>query len=505
MSFPIRIHFFCWGTLLLIILSVHELAGQMRGLGLEFNDSAYLQVPQLPVYNSGKADELPLKVDLTPFCPEPGNQGAIASCVGWACGYSALTTMLARQKNITDRAVIARMAMSALFVYNQIKRLDCMEGAKLDNGMSFLKTTGDIVAADFDTDLEDCQKTPDEDQLKRATACRMRDFVRLFAPDASWREKTFKVKQSLAAGNPVVIGMEITEGFLTLSEGQSYWDTNELPTPVGGHAMVVVGYNEAKKAFHILNSWGNTWGKKGFCWVKYEDFGKFCKYAYQGVLDNPEIPTGKIALQGSFAFQTPEFTSEDSLFFQPAKVVEKGQYYETEKTDWEVGQYYQLLVSGMPGDRYVYVFTIDPLKKAQIHFPEAGKVVAKSAMAPELELPSKRSDLIPAANAELVIPEPRINPDGSLDHQGLVKAHPGADYLCILYSNQRIESQELEKRIRNILLDESATDIVRQIEAAFQDILIPWSDIQYEKSNMRFTAESDKGFAVPVILRISGR
>lgn len=504
MSVPIRFLFFFWGISVLIILPVDELTGQMRGLGMEFNDSAYLQVPQLPVYNSGKADELPLKVDLSPFCPEPGHQGSIASCVGWACGYSALTIMLARQKNVTDSAVISRMAMSALFVYNQVKKTGCMEGARLDSGMVFLKTTGNIAATDFDADPEDCQKIPDEDQLKRAAAYRIRDFVRLFTPDAPWREKTFKVKQSLAAGNPVVVGMEITEGFLKLSSAQNYWDVEDLPAKVGGHAMVVVGYNEAKKAFHILNSWGNNWGKNGYFWVKYEDFGKSCRYAYQGIMGGQDTQSGKISLHGSFSFQTPEFTADDSLYFQPAKVTGKGYYYETEKTDWEIGQFYQLLVSGMPADRYVYAFTIDPLGKAQIHFPEAGKIVTKSVAGQASVRSPIRSDFIPAANVELVIPEPRINPDGSLDQQGLVKAYPGADYLFILYSNRRIESPELENRIRNILLDETSPDVVRQFEGAFQDILIPWSDIQYEKTRMQFTAESNKGFAVPIILRIAG-
>lgn len=233
MFVPLRNLLFCWLIFLQIILSALAVTGQVPALGMEFNDSAYLLVPQLPVYNSGKADELPLKVDLSPFCPEPGHQGSIASCVGWACGYSALTTMLARQKNVTDSADISRMAMSALFVYNQVKKIGCMEGARLDSGMVFLKTTGNIAAADFDADPEDCQKIPDEDQLKRAAAYRIRDFVRLFTPDAPWREKTFKVKQSLAAGNPVVVGMEITEGFLKLSSAQDYWDVEDLLAKVG--------------------------------------------------------------------------------------------------------------------------------------------------------------------------------------------------------------------------------------------------------------------------------
>ena len=37
-------------------------------------------------------------------------------------------------------------------------------------------------------------------------------------------------------------------------------------TKPGGHAMVVVGYDDDKYggAFEILNSWGTYWGNKGF-------------------------------------------------------------------------------------------------------------------------------------------------------------------------------------------------------------------------------------------------
>jgi C1A family cysteine protease len=51
---------------------------------------------------------------------------------------------------------------------------------------------------------------------------------------------------------------------------------------VGGHAVVVVGYDDAKKiqntgggpkttgAFRIRNSWGKSWGDAGYGWLPYE-------------------------------------------------------------------------------------------------------------------------------------------------------------------------------------------------------------------------------------------
>ena len=34
--------------------------------------------------------------------------------------------------------------------------------------------------------------------------------------------------------------------------------------------MVVVGYDDAKQAFRIQNSWGRSWGDGGYGWFSYE-------------------------------------------------------------------------------------------------------------------------------------------------------------------------------------------------------------------------------------------
>jgi C1A family cysteine protease len=52
----------------------------------------------------------------------------------------------------------------------------------------------------------------------------------------------------------------------------------ELPLPtkgediVGGHAVVCVGYDDAKQAFIVRNSWGTGWGDKGYFYMPYEFF-----------------------------------------------------------------------------------------------------------------------------------------------------------------------------------------------------------------------------------------
>jgi C1A family cysteine protease len=39
---------------------------------------------------------------------------------------------------------------------------------------------------------------------------------------------------------------------------------------LGGHAVIVVGYDDNKKRFKFKNSWGKAWGAKGFAYFSYQ-------------------------------------------------------------------------------------------------------------------------------------------------------------------------------------------------------------------------------------------
>src|SRR5207302_1739325 len=36
------------------------------------------------------------------------------------------------------------------------------------------------------------------------------------------------------------------------------------------HSIVVVGYDDRRQAFRLMNSWGNDWGDHGFMWLSYD-------------------------------------------------------------------------------------------------------------------------------------------------------------------------------------------------------------------------------------------
>jgi len=80
-----------------------------------------------------------------------------------------------------------------------------------------------------------------------------------------------QLRGCLASGYPFVFGFTVYEGF----ESAQVARTGHASMPrsgeqvVGGHAVVGVGYDDAKQWFIVRNSWGARWGMKGYFTLPY--------------------------------------------------------------------------------------------------------------------------------------------------------------------------------------------------------------------------------------------
>ena len=76
-----------------------------------------------------------------------------------------------------------------------------------------------------------------------------------------------KVKEALKKG-PLITSMTVYEDFVTYSSG-IYKSTSSKS--VGGHAVSIVGYNDAERYWIVRNSWGENWGENGFIRISWDD------------------------------------------------------------------------------------------------------------------------------------------------------------------------------------------------------------------------------------------
>ena len=163
--------------------------------------------------------------------------------------------------------------------------------------------------------------------MQQASRFRIRGYQRLSKGGNNYKTDLAAVKQYLAQGAPVVIGMQVGGSFMHQMQGRRLWQPNRIDYSgrgYTGHAMCVIGYddNVGNGAFQIMNSWGPEWGDNGNAWVSYRDFDHFVKEAYGlypegnvkkntnklevafGLLDNASQQLLRLQSSGSNTFRT---------------------------------------------------------------------------------------------------------------------------------------------------------------------------------------------------------
>lgn len=71
------------------------------------------------------------------------------------------------------------------------------------------------------------------------------------------------VQFELAAGNPVAVGLEVYRSFAEAPGGVVPLPSRGEPH-LGGHALLLAGYDVARSTFLVRNSWGAAWGRDGY-------------------------------------------------------------------------------------------------------------------------------------------------------------------------------------------------------------------------------------------------
>jgi C1A family cysteine protease len=204
--------------------------------------------------------KLPERVDLSPRMPLARSQSATSTCVSWAATYAAASFVL-RQRGVTSGSAAA-LALSPAFTYNQVSRDQwCRTGTKAALTLDLLRDVGALPLDEFAFDGGWCGRQPSQAELDRAKQFRIRGWTAL---DASAPQR---VKEQLARGAPVIFSMRITRKMQAL-RGDTVLEEDDAPGE--GHAMVVVGYDDARRAFLVQNSWGRSWGANGLGWFGYE-------------------------------------------------------------------------------------------------------------------------------------------------------------------------------------------------------------------------------------------
>ena len=224
---------------------------------------------------------LPPNADLRPGCPPVYDQGQLGSCTANAIA-GAIEFDQIKQK-------LPEFTPSRLFIYYNERVIEHTahsdSGAQIRDGIKSVASQGVCPEAfpnslglpvadtwpysDQNTDPDPCPtcpyaKKPSSGCYTEAKKHTVKLYQRL-TPILN------TLKGCLASGYPFVFGFTVYESF----ESPQVAQTGVVPMPgptekvVGGHAVVGVGYDDAKKQFIVRNSWADSWGIKGYCLMPY--------------------------------------------------------------------------------------------------------------------------------------------------------------------------------------------------------------------------------------------
>ncbi len=250
-------------------------------LGADLSEERYDEALVFePLAANSPKNSLPTRVSLQEFAPPRLHQGRQGSCVGWASAYAARTILHARATGQNPQNI----NFSPSYLYNQIALRGC-QGSYLVDAMKAMYQNGALPLNQFQYDERSCGRQPTNTEIQAGQRYRITGFNRLSYGSSNYKTDLQAIKQNIAQGAPVVIGMQVGGSFMYDMMGQKTWQPTRgdySGQGFSGHAMCVIGYddNYGEGAFQIMNSWGRNWGENGLFWISYRDFDHFVKEAY---------------------------------------------------------------------------------------------------------------------------------------------------------------------------------------------------------------------------------
>lgn len=203
--------------------------------------------------------KLSTRVDLRKYCSTIEDQGNLGSCTGQAI---AGAIELLNKRNLKPNDV------SRLFIYYYERLLEGTvhydSGAYIRDGIKATNKYGAPLEKLWPYIINKFTVRPNTNAINDA----LRRKVTLYQRVTDFNG----CKDALMNGFPITIGFNVYSSF----ESKVVSKTGMMPYPntkterlLGGHAVLLVGYDDSTERFIARNSWGASWGDKGYFYMPY--------------------------------------------------------------------------------------------------------------------------------------------------------------------------------------------------------------------------------------------
>lgn len=176
--------------------------------------------------------------------------------------------------------------LSRLFLYYQERVLDgdpqSDSGAEIRDIFRVLATTGvcsEVQDPYVPADFASRERNDAPDQLVAAAPYKIGAYHRV--PDVD------TARSVLASGYPIALGFTVYESFEDIRTDGVMRMPISGEQAIGGHAVVIRGYDDTHETFLVQNSWGRDWGDDGCFRMPYG-------FLRDSVLSDPDMWIGHL-------------------------------------------------------------------------------------------------------------------------------------------------------------------------------------------------------------------
>lgn len=200
-------------------------------------------------------DSVDLRDNFTPI----KDQGSLGAC--------SVFSMASIFESILKKNHREDVDLSELFTYHNVSEKD---GVVEDKGSSFYDVIKSM--AEYGICLEKYWKYSVEDfPLKPSPDAYQNALEQMVKEAKNVEVNHHDLVCALSEGYPIAISLKIFDSFKSDSNGFIYRPTEDEINSgeYGNHALVLCGYSERDKIYIVRNSWGETFGDKGYCYIPF--------------------------------------------------------------------------------------------------------------------------------------------------------------------------------------------------------------------------------------------
>lgn len=213
---------------------------------------------------TGAVKKLDSEVDNSSSCPPIDDQSQLGSCT------SHMAVGMIEYNDIKWGSRAGWTRASRLFQYYATRKLEHTtktdSGASIRDAVKAASKFGIAPESLWQYDITKFAKRPPTSVWTVAAQKKITAYHRIQDGDIA------TMKSVLASGYLVGFGFTVYDNMMTQKMADEGW--LHLPAAgesvQGGHAVVLVGYSDSRRAFKVRNSWGSGWGQDGYFWMDYD-------------------------------------------------------------------------------------------------------------------------------------------------------------------------------------------------------------------------------------------